>query len=602
VGSCPPGGRAATWGDGGKAAWPFRPGCPGGAPVCWVLRGPGGISAGAGGCSAPAGTGGGQGFCIRPARARAAVGVRWLCGHKGQQMSVLAARVSIVEATEGLIRRTEHRRIRVSQALEATRRADLGQFFTPSKAAGLIASMPRLPETGVLRILDPGAGVGSLTAALIARIVREAPGLDIDLLAVEVDSALATHLEETLADCRRVAAHEGVRLTTRVVLADLIAETTGFNGQVGPLASPFDLVIMNPPYRKLAARSTERQALQIGGVDCPNLYCAFLAVSVLTLNPGGQLVAITPRSFANGPYFSAFRRFLLAQTALDRLHVFESRSTIFADSDVLQENVVFSATRSGSRDLVMLSVSRGHADEAVTRSVVYSDIVCPDDFNQFVRIPADEGDARTAETFANLPCLLPDLDLRISTGKVVDFRAREFLRDMPAEGDVPLIYPGNLREGQVRWPISIRKDQALADCAETQKLMLPSERYVIVKRFSSKEERRRVVAAIYDPDKFPVGGVGFENHLNVFHQRGRGFHESLARGLCLWLNSSVLDKHFRTFSGHTQVNATDLRSIRYPSRGQLERLGEALGHGSWPDQEKIDSLVAVHILPREQSQ
>ncbi len=507
-----------------------------------------------------------------------------------------------MDAVEALVRRAEERRVRVASSLGAARRARLGQFFTPGRAAGLIAGLPRLPGSGALRVLDPGAGVGSLTVALVARVLRDAPGLRVEVIAEEVDPAVAAGLGETLADCMDVAASGGTRVTATAVTGDLIAEATGMGRDSGALAAPFDLVIMNPPYRKLGAGSVERRALLGEGVDCPNLYCAFLAAGVLALKPGGQLAAITPRSFANGPYFGAFRRFFLTAMALDRLHVFESRSAVFGDSDVLQENIVFSATRSGQRGDVALSVSRDHTDEAGTRRVAYADVVRPGDPHQFVRIPAGEADTLTAEVFAGLPCSLADLDVQVSTGRVVDFRAREHLRDQPAAGSVPLIYPGNLREGRVCWPRPMRKAQALAACPDTRKLRLAGGRYVLTKRFSAKEERRRVVAAVYDPEDVTPGEVGFENHLNVFHHRERGLDEYLARGLCLWLNGTAVDRFFRTFSGHTQVNATDLRSMRYPSREQLARLGSALGHGAWPDQEKIDALVARHVFTEDEPQ
>ena len=51
----------------------------------------------------------------------------------------------------------------------------------------------------------------------------------------------------------------------------------------------------------------------------------------------------------------------------------------------------------------------------------------------------------------------------------------------------------------------------------------------------------------------------------------------LARGLVAYLNSTFVDTYFRQFNGHTQVNATDLRNLRYPSVRQLERLGERVG-------------------------
>lgn len=515
-------------------------------------------------------------------------------------VSTLGLESLAMDPVEALLARAEDRRTHASAALgNAAARVRLGQFYTPSRAASLIAGMPDLPRSGTLRVLDPGAGTGSLTAALVARVMREAPGLQVEVVAAEIDPTAAAHLRETLADCVEVAASQQVHVAVTVLQTDLVQEATRLCGDTGHLAVPFDLVIMNPPYRKLAAQSTERQGLLTAeGVDCPNLYAAFLAIGVQVLRPGGQLVAITPRSFANGPYFGAFRRFFLERMALDQVHVFESRSMVFADSDVLQENIIFSATRSGNRGQVNLSVSRGHVDEASSRTVDYTDIVRPGDPNRFIHIPAGETDSDTTSMFAGLPCGLPELDIQVSTGRVVDFRAREHLLDGPAIGAVPLIYPGNLRNGRVRWPLPIRKPQALVACPDTQKLLLPNERYVIVKRFSAKEERRRVVAVVYDPEDFIADAVGFENHLNVFHCRGRGLKTSIASGLCLWLNSTPVDQFFRTFSGHTQVNATDLRSMRYPSTDQLLNLGAALGQGSWPDQHKIDSLVAAHVFPR----
>jgi adenine-specific DNA-methyltransferase len=160
-----------------------------------------------------------------------------------------------------------------------------------------------------------------------------------------------------------------------------------------------------------------------------------------------------------------------------------------------------------------------------------------------------------------------------------------------------MVYAANLRDGRVHWPSSeSRKPQALVCSPETTNLRVPSERYVLVKRFSAKEERRRVVAAVYEPDDLPTGDAGFDNKLNYFHAAGAGLERDVARGLCLWLNSTVLDQHFRTFSGHTQVNAGDLRSLRYPSPAILSALGAAWGSSSLPDQSKIDALIDERVF------
>src|SRR5262249_51410906 len=143
----------------------------------------------------------------------------------------------------------------------------------------------------------------------------------------------------------------------------------------------------------------------------------------------------------------------------------------------------------------------------------------------------------------------------------------------PISGSVPLIYPLHLREGRVRWPVSgARKSNAIMLNDTTERQTFPHGHYVVVKRLSSKEEKRRVVAALYDTDdeKIPRQPIGFENHVNVFHVDGQGFQDkALAQRLCLWLNSTLLDRFIRRFNGHTQINATDLRNLRYPSAAEL---------------------------------
>lgn len=499
--------------------------------------------------------------------------------------------------TNAFLEGIELRRQSLSESLDPSRRAALGQFFTPLRAAGLIADMVSLPDHGTLRVLDPGAGMGSLTAALVAKIIGDRPTLDVSICTIEVDPFIVPHLEWTLQECRDIATLAGVKLTAEVVSNDVVELATGWRRD---LFNAFDVVVMNPPYRKLGARSIERKSLAALGVDSPNLYSAFLAIGALALLPGGQIVAITPRSFANGAYFGKFRKFLLSQVAVDHIHVFESRSVVFGDSGVLQENIVLSARKRMPSDHVVLSTSPGHTENIESRRVRYEEIVRPNDKQKFIRIPTQEADTGISELFASLPCTIADTGIQVSTGKVVDFRAREHLLPELDGSSVPLIYPGNLKHGRVEWPLPIRKPQALAVHEKTKKLLLPSERFVLVKRFSAKEEKRRVVAAVYEPNGRVSPYIAIENHLNVFHWQGHGFDAEFAQGLSVWLNSTMVDRFFRTFSGHTQVNATDLRSMRYPSRKQLERLGTSLD-GDWPDQAGIDALVAKHVLPSASS-
>ena len=143
---------------------------------------------------------------------------------------------------------------------------------------------------------------------------------------------------------------------------------------------------------------------------------------------------------------------------------------------------------------------------------------------------------------------------------------------MDADGRID--HPANFRDLTVRWPVAGRKPQALWAVDGTGRVLVPSGWYVVARRFSSKEEKRRIVASVIDPAF--AGSDGYENHLNYFHRAGGPLDRDLALGLATYLNSLCVDRCFRQFSGHTQVNATDLRRLRYPSGVSLSRLGSTI--------------------------
>ncbi|MBP2322661.1 adenine-specific DNA-methyltransferase [Kibdelosporangium banguiense] len=501
---------------------------------------------------------------------------------------------------DDLLARTEERRLLAGTELAPATRRELGQFFTPREVAERIAAQPRLDQTSTLSVLDPGAGAGVLTAALVGRALRERPDLKIMATVVEVDPSLHEPLRATLEDCRVTAAAHNSQFEYEIVSTDFIPWATAFilGSLDGPDEQPnFDVVIQNPPYGKVARGSSVRKHLSLVGVEVPNLYAAFLALSTRLLAPQGQLVAITPRSFCNGAYFRPFRRDLLAKVGLDRVCVFNERGTLFADSAVLQETIVFSATNGRRPDKTAIVTTNGHADQGHERLVSYDELVKPDDPEMFLRIPTDVEDDKSNWLVSKLPATLPDLKLQVSTGRVVDFRATEYLRSQPENGAVPLIYPHHFRSGKVVWPSeSTRKPNAIMDAPGSRKLLLPRGTYVLVKRLSAKEEPRRVVACVIGPEDIPTSMIGFENHLNVFHYANEGLDSDLAAGLAAWLNSENLELYFRQFSGHTQVNATDLRNMQYPARENLIALGQALTPEHWSDQDEMDKLVKLHVF------
>ncbi len=468
----------------------------------------------------------------------------------------------------------EQKRLFISQKTEAQKKSALGQFFTPAKTAAFLASL--FPDAqGDCRLLDAGAGIGSLSAAFLDRWEPK-QGFQFNqvvLNAFEIDSSLHPHLKQTL---EKYTQHK--KFTADIEGNDFIhAAVESLSGSLFAKPLPkYTHVILNPPYKKINSNSAHRLALRRVGIETVNLYAAFVALAVALAAPGGQIVAIIPRSFCNGPYYRPFRDYILEHAAIRHIHLFESRNQTFKDDNVLQENIIIRLERGGLQgDVTITTSTDDRFIDLNTHTHPFERIVFPDDPERFIHIPTS-AEKNAIELSPAIRYSLDDLGIKISTGPVVDFRLKEHLRAMPETGSVPLLYPAHFTGKGVTWPIEgMKKPNAILRNAATEKWLYPNGFYCVVRRFSSKEEKRRVVASVVEPDVFAGATLlGFENHLNLFHTGKQGLPKALAHGLATFLNTTAVDENIRRFNGHTQINATDLRLMKYPSRETLCQLGE----------------------------
>jgi len=412
----------------------------------------------------------------------------------------------------------EFYRLDAGRSLADAQRAELGQFLTPPSVARFMATMLK-PKTATVRLLDPGAGVGSLAAAAIDELLgSQRPPRAIELTVCEVDPGLREYLRQSLDACRSACREKRVSFEFELVARDFIAAATEWLPKAGLFPTErsrvFDCAILNPPYRKINSDSEARRLLREVGIETTNLYSAFLWLTLKLLSPTGEMVAITPRSFCNGPYFRLFRDDLLSAASLSHIHVFGSRKTAFSEDGVLQENIIFRATRPATEGPTLISTSQGPDDpDIVTRKVSRDQLVGGD---SVIHVVPDELQGQVSERIREFTATLRNLDIEVSTGRVVDFRAKEYLAY--DEGDrrkhyAPLIYPMHFAQGRIMWPREGKKPNRLRIAGETKSLLVPPGVYVLVKRFSAKEEKRRVVAAICMPED-PVHARN--------HRRARG--------------------------------------------------------------------------------
>ncbi len=503
--------------------------------------------------------------------------------------------------SRGLVEQVDFYRLDANRKLNPKTRSLMGQFMTPAPISRFMASLFRAPENEKIRLLDAGAGVGSLTAAFIEEICQHRT-LTNEVVATvyELESVLIEYLSSTLEECRQRCEESEVVFSSEVLQEDFIqAGTEILKGSLFSklLKEPeFTHAILNPPYKKIRSDSVHRKLLRSIGVETSNLYSGFLSLAVMMLEKGGELVAIVPRSFCNGPYFKSFRKLLLANMSLQCLHVFESRNQAFKDDEVLQENIIFHAVKGEGRGKVVVSSSSGMDFEGMTvQEVDDAQIIRPGDPDLIIHISTSKMEQYVVDRMSVFEYTLKDIGVDVSTGPVVDFRLKDYLRNEQSHDTVPLIYPNHFQKNYIDWPNPDgRKPNAIVDADESEKWLLPNGYYTVVRRFSAKEERRRIVAAVHDPTRVISERVGFENHLNIFHARRVGLTPNLAKGLAVYLNSTLVDIYFRQFNGHTQVNASDLRMLRYPSCEVLEGLGASVG-GEFPAQNEIDELLEREI-------
>jgi len=470
-----------------------------------------------------------------------------------------------------------------------------GQFLTPPKIARYIAqNVAPLPDSG--RVLDPAIGSGILPCAVIERAIERGRPRRIELVGYETDNELCQAANRVLRRVKEKAASAGIELTVDISPSDFILEHAPnsnpslFDEGEGRAQSPkFDAIVANPPYFKLNRSDPQAQAVMGEVEGHTNIYTLFMGLAARLLSKRGRSCFIVPRSFCSGAYFKSFRESFLRQVLPEHFHVFVSRKEAFDQDSVLQENVIFSFTRRRKSDKfesIDLSTSRGVDDLVVgadehSRTISSSLFIGEGQKSIYYRLPSCELDERILEAVDAWEGSFEEYGLEVSTGPVVAFRSKTLLTDYDDVYEsraLPLMWMQNIRPGTVEWPTDRRnKSQGILEKEESEDLLVPSSNYVLIRRFSSKEDRRRLTAAPFLDSGYPYDKVGFENHLNYLYREKEPLTEEEARGLAALLNSALVDRYFRILNGNTQVNATDLESLNLPPMEVVRAIGEELG-------------------------
>ncbi len=481
-----------------------------------------------------------------------------------------------------------------------------GQFLTPPAIARYMAKQLGEVKNGD-SLLEPALGSGVLVCAVIEQLIAKKRPLEVSITAYETDKQLCEASREVLELASKEAEKSGIKIHYQVfqedfILACLPDEQPSLfrSNESGDKA--FNRIVSNPPYFKLNIEDKRVKAVYGKLNGHTNIYTLFMALSAKLLSPQGRACFIVPRSFCSGVYFSEFRRDLLKDVTPLSVHVFQSRNDVFKGDEVLQENVIFSFEKSSQSQehrywagYVNISSSKDDKNlenDNISRQVSFNHFLSDHDGLLLFRIPTGILDEQILEAVDKWDGSLERYGFQVSTGRVVPFRAKELLKQQTKAGNgtVPLLWMQNVKPYQVKFPLD-RFDKPQAILANDPSLLLPNANYVLSRRFSAKEDKRRLVSAPFIGENFSFEQIGFENHLNVVFKKKGMLSVSETIGLSALLNSAIIDRYFRIVNGNTQVNAAELRIMPIPPLEVINNIGEKIQKVQADSQEKIESII-----------
>ena len=466
-----------------------------------------------------------------------------------------------------------------------TKRKKIGQFFTSRETAKFMAGLFSVPKKEHLDILDPGTGSAILTAALMERLQQESSVKSVSLICYETEPAILDLLKDNL---------EYIKSIVRFDLDYTIITDNYITSQQLPLAFA-DLVIGNPPYLKVNRLAEEAQAMSHVVYGAPNLYFLFASRSIENLRDKGELVYIIPRSWTSGAYFKAFRNFLFKKTTIEHIHLFISRDKVFEQEAVLQETMIIKLKKEiGTANEIVISSTETNNDfNNIQEITVPKKLVIGNDDNQYVYLVTNKEEVNVLERLSVFHNTLPSLDMKMKTGLTVDFREREHLMDEPANDNVPMFFAQHLKDGRITFPIGKH-----GEYIDTRKsgLLQDNINYLFVKRFTSKEESRRLQSSIYLQDDFPTyKQISTQNKLNFITRNKKSLTKQMVYGLYCLFNSTLYDKYYRILNGSTQVNSTEVNTMPMPTLDGIVYLGQRLMASNDLTEKTCDRILEEYL-------
>ena len=155
------------------------------------------------------------------------------------------------------------------QQMPKSKRKEYGQFFTSIPIAEFMSNMFYVNyDKPILHILDAGAGAGILSASTVITLRNKGYTGELLLVCYETDLNVIPLLEQNLSDIA-----EQYRVHYTIVRENYITSQR-FEGSKED-AELYDIIVGNPPYKKIPQNADEALSMSSVCYGAPNLYFLF---------------------------------------------------------------------------------------------------------------------------------------------------------------------------------------------------------------------------------------------------------------------------------------------------------------------------------------
>lgn len=473
-----------------------------------------------------------------------------------------------------------------SSTVKQGHKKDYGQFFTPVEVAQFMASLV-FDNRNSISVLDPGCGVGILACALIESLVDDNSGIKkINLVVYEIDEHVLIYTKKCLEYLQVWLKNCNIVLKYKIYKKDFILENSQVIENSHSLfceVSKFDFIICNPPYFKLPKDDLRVKAVPSIVKGQTNIYVIFMALASRLLKPDGEMIFITPRSFASGNNFKLFRKFFIASVKLKRVHLFESRKQLFSKDYISQENIILhTKNETGDsfdyRFFISSSKHIKNIDGTSAELIKMSEVIDIQSEESILNFPSNAAEYKVISIFRKWKDRLIDYGIKVSTGPVVFFRAGDSLSDeFKRNISAPMIWPHNVAKMRVVWPdVRIGRSKYIDFTPVSKSILIQNKNYVLVRRFSSKDEQNRLIAAPQIADKNAGDFIGIENRLNYIYKSQGELDLYETMGLAALLNSKIFNDYLRISNGSVNISATELRELPMPPLSMIAEIGKSI--------------------------